>query len=186
MSSATTLIVYGTGFASTAGGNSVQLSSGAATVAAATSTQLTLTLTSAPSTGTLTAVVTSLGISSGSAVQVANVVNPQYMYVTNNNVNQVTGCLVSGSTISGCAASSSSAFNQPYGIAVSGANAFVTNYGGRTVVTCARSGTALSSCSSTGSGFTGPTDITLVGGTITRHPSPSPVTITNPIGITIV
>ena len=71
---ATTLIITGTGFNTTAGNNTVTLSSGTGTVTSATATQLTITLNTPPSVGNLTAVVTSNGTSSGSPVQVANIV----------------------------------------------------------------------------------------------------------------
>jgi hypothetical protein len=74
VNSPTTLVIAGTGFDSTAAGNQVVLSSGAFTVASATSTSLTLTFTQAPNLGSLTAVVTSFGGSSGAAVQVATVI----------------------------------------------------------------------------------------------------------------
>jgi hypothetical protein len=73
----TTLTIAGTNFDTTAGNNTVVFNLGAAgTVAAATATQLTVTLNTPPtSIGSLTAVVTTNGQSSGSAVQVATVVS---------------------------------------------------------------------------------------------------------------
>ena len=73
---ATTLTIDGTGFDTTAGNNTVRFNLGAAgTVTSATATQLTVNLTTPPSTtGSLTAVVTTNGQSSGSDVQVATVV----------------------------------------------------------------------------------------------------------------
>jgi sugar lactone lactonase YvrE len=73
-----TLTIAGTGFNPTDASNTVAFNLGAVgTVTAATATQLTVTLTTAPtSAGSLTAVVTSYGGSSGSAVQVATVVIP--------------------------------------------------------------------------------------------------------------
>ena len=71
---ATTLIITGSGFDTTAANNTVILSSGTGTVISATATQLTITLNTPPSVGNLTAVVTSNGSSSGSPVQVASVV----------------------------------------------------------------------------------------------------------------
>jgi hypothetical protein len=71
---ATTLIITGTGFDTTAANNTVTLSSGTGTVNSATATQLTVTFNTPPSVGNLTAVVTSNGSSSGSPVQVASVV----------------------------------------------------------------------------------------------------------------
>jgi len=72
---ATTLIITGTGFDTTATNNTVTLSSGATgTVTSATSTQLTVTFNSAPALGSLGVVVNTNGISSGSEVLVANIV----------------------------------------------------------------------------------------------------------------
>ncbi|RLS25448.1 MAG: hypothetical protein DWH70_05185 [Planctomycetota bacterium] len=71
---ATTLIIDGTGFDTIAANNTVTLSSGTGTVSSATATQLTVTLNTASSFGSLTAVVTTNTISSGSPVQVANIV----------------------------------------------------------------------------------------------------------------
>ena len=73
---ATTLTIAGTNFDTTAGNNTVVFNNGAVgTVSAATANQLTVTFTTPPtSTGSLTAVVTTNGQSSGSAVQVATVI----------------------------------------------------------------------------------------------------------------
>jgi hypothetical protein len=71
---ATTLTIAGTGFDTTAANNIVTFSSGTGIVTSATATQLTVTFNTAPSLGSLTAVVTTNAISSGSAVQVANIV----------------------------------------------------------------------------------------------------------------
>jgi uncharacterized repeat protein (TIGR01451 family) len=79
---ATTLIIAGTNFSATAANNLVVLSSGTATVTASTATQLTCTLGGTLSLGTLTAVVTSNGGSSGTAVQVATVVPVPNLLVT--------------------------------------------------------------------------------------------------------
>ena len=75
---ASTVTIAGTGFNTTAAGNTVAFNLGAVgTVTAATASQLTVTLTTAPtSAGSLTAVVTSYGGSSGAAVQVATVMVP--------------------------------------------------------------------------------------------------------------
>jgi hypothetical protein len=72
---ATTLTIDGTGFDTIAANNTVTLSSGAAgTVTTATATQLIVTFSTTPTLGTLTAVVTTNAISSGSPVQVANII----------------------------------------------------------------------------------------------------------------
>ena len=72
-STAGTLTIDGVGFDPT-GVNAVTLSSGTATVTAATSTSITLGFTTAPTAGPLTAIVATDGVSSGSPVQVATVV----------------------------------------------------------------------------------------------------------------
>jgi len=71
-STASALVINGTGF--DAAGVQVTLSSGGATVSSITPTQITMQFTSVPSPGVLTAVVASYGGTSGSPVQVANVV----------------------------------------------------------------------------------------------------------------
>src|SRR5207244_3521612 len=73
---ATTLIINGFGFDTTAGNNTVVLDSGmAGTVNTATDTTLTVTITTpATSAGNVTAVVTTNSGSSGAAVQVATVI----------------------------------------------------------------------------------------------------------------
>ena len=73
--SAATLTIMGSGFDPTAAGNTVVLTLGAiGVVTSATTTSLTVTLSTLPNTGLLTAVVTSFGRSSGAAVTVATVV----------------------------------------------------------------------------------------------------------------
>ena len=73
-STATTLVIYGVNFDPTAAGNVVTLSSGTvATIVSATATSLTIVFATQPNLGPLTATVTSFGLSSGAAVQVADV-----------------------------------------------------------------------------------------------------------------
>ena len=76
-STGTTLTISGCGFDPTAGNNTVVLSDGAVgTVTAATSTTLTVTLGTLPAgSGPITAIVTTNGQASGSAVQVGTVVS---------------------------------------------------------------------------------------------------------------
>jgi hypothetical protein len=71
---ATTLTIDGTGFDTIAANNTVTLSSGTGTVTSATATQLIVTFNTTPILGSLTAVVTTNTISSGSPVQVANII----------------------------------------------------------------------------------------------------------------
>ena len=68
------LVIAGTGFDPNPSGNTLVLSSGTYTITAATSTQLTVSFSVLPGGGSLTTVVTSFGVSSGAAVQVAAVV----------------------------------------------------------------------------------------------------------------
>ena len=163
-SNATTLIITGTGFDSTPSGNSVQLSSGAATVTSATSTQLTILLTTAPSPGTLTAVVTSFGGSSGAAVQVANIYYVgQYAYII--NLTTITACMASGTTLTGCIDTGATPVGLPYGISVVGGTAFVTDRSGNNAVTaCLVSGSSVSGCTSAASGFNNPRGIAIDAG----------------------
>ncbi len=71
-SAATTMTIRGFGFSTTAGNNTVVFNNGAVgTVTAATATTLTVTFSTKPSAGNLTAVVTANGVSSGPAIQVA-------------------------------------------------------------------------------------------------------------------
>ncbi|MCX6856166.1 MAG: choice-of-anchor D domain-containing protein [Verrucomicrobia bacterium] len=78
ITSATTVTITGTGFdAATPGNNSVVFTpEGSGTVTAATGTSLTVTSLSGLTLGALNAVVTTNGLSSGAAVQVATVVVP--------------------------------------------------------------------------------------------------------------
>ena len=73
---ATSIVITGTGFDTTAANNTVVFNNGAVgTVASATATQLNVNLTTPPTnTGSLTVVVTTSSISNGSPVQVATVV----------------------------------------------------------------------------------------------------------------
>ncbi|MFO1065425.1 MAG: hypothetical protein U0892_16285 [Pirellulales bacterium] len=73
---ASSITINGYGFDPTAANNSVSFNNGAAgTVTQATSTSLTVSLTTTPTTaGSLTAIVTSNSVASGAAVQVATVV----------------------------------------------------------------------------------------------------------------
>ena len=72
----TTLVISGANFDPTAAGNVVTLSSGTVgTILSATATSLIIVFATQPSLGPLTATVTSFGLSSGAAVQVANVRN---------------------------------------------------------------------------------------------------------------
>lgn len=94
-SNATTLTIQGTGFnVITPVNNTVTLSSGTGLVTSATSTQLTVTFTTQPTVGALTAIVTSFGGSSGTAVQVATIVGP-----TVSSVNPSSGTPVGGTPI---------------------------------------------------------------------------------------
>jgi len=73
--SATTITIHGFGFDPTAANNRVTFNDGAVgTVTAATATTLTVTFSTRPTAaGSLTAVVTTDGVSSGAAVELATV-----------------------------------------------------------------------------------------------------------------
>ena len=88
-SAATTLVIAGTGFdTSSPSSTTVALDLGGSTVpntvAVTSATSLTVTFTSSPlpTTGSLTAVVSSFGLSSGAAVQVATVFNTPTVTLT--------------------------------------------------------------------------------------------------------
>ena len=85
---ATTLTITGTGFSTTPASNTVAFNLGAfGVVTASTSTQLTVAFTTQPTTvGFLTAVVTASGVSSGAAVQVANIVAAPTVTTTTTNL----------------------------------------------------------------------------------------------------
>ena len=87
INSAAALIITGSGFDAAAAGNAVTLSLDAVgNVTSATSNRLDVTLTTAPtSVGSLTAIVTSFGVSSGPAVQVATVVAPPTVVVNTSS-----------------------------------------------------------------------------------------------------
>ena len=71
---AASLVIHGTGFSTTPGNNTVTFSGVAmGTVTSATATQLTVTNLSGLQAGSLTAIVTASGVSSGVPVQVATV-----------------------------------------------------------------------------------------------------------------
>ena len=119
---ATTLTITGAGFDTIAANNTVSLSSGTGTVTSATATQLTVTFNTAPTPGTLGAVVTTNSISSGSAVQVANIVevpritsiSPAAGPTTGGTTITITGLslsTVTAVTIGGIAASSFTVVN---------------------------------------------------------------------------
>jgi len=84
----TTITIAGTGFDTTPSNNTVSFSTGAGTVTSASSDgkQLIVTFTSPPSLGTLTAVVTTGGGTSGSQVQVGTVVAAPIITVSSANL----------------------------------------------------------------------------------------------------
>ncbi|NBS02760.1 MAG: hypothetical protein EBS72_11650, partial [Rhizobiales bacterium] len=119
---ATTLIITGTGFDPIAANNTVSFSSGTGTVTSATATQLTVTFNTAPTLGTLGAVVTTNAISSGNEVDVANIVEaPTITGIspaagptaggTTITINGLSFINVTGVTIGGVAASSFTVVN---------------------------------------------------------------------------
>jgi hypothetical protein len=92
---ATTLTITGTGFSTTAANNTVTFSSGTGTVTSATATQLTVTFNSQPVEATLSAVVTTNGIGSGSEVEVATIV----LAPSITSISPAAGPLAGGTTI---------------------------------------------------------------------------------------
>jgi|GEM_PF-641641 len=111
---APTLTITGTNFSPTAAGNTVVFNDGAVgTVTAATATSLTVSFNIQPSAlGKLTAVVTSYGGSSGTAVQVAAVVAAPT--VTLNTTNRTISALtitIAGTNFSSTAANNNVVFN---------------------------------------------------------------------------
>jgi hypothetical protein len=94
---ATTVAIVGFGFDSTAANNTVVFNNGAVgNVSAATATSLTVTITTAPSAGALTAVVTSNDVSSGTAVQVASL-KPVVTATTTSLAANLTTLTIAGS-----------------------------------------------------------------------------------------
>ncbi len=91
LANAATVTIHGTNFSATPGNNTVVLSDGAVgAVTGATTTSLTVTLSTAPTAGNLTAVVTTEGMSSGAAVQVATVAPVVISSTANLAVNAAT------------------------------------------------------------------------------------------------
>ena len=125
---ATSLQISGTGFdTSSPSSTTVALSLGGNnvpnTVAVSSSSVLTVTFSSAlPTTGSMTAVVTSFGLSSGSAVVVATVATAGTVFVPNYYGNSITSCDTVGGSITTCQAPSAPQggwnLNNPNGIAV--------------------------------------------------------------------
>ncbi|MDX1929109.1 MAG: IPT/TIG domain-containing protein, partial [Pirellulaceae bacterium] len=109
---ATSLTIFGFGFDTTLANNSVVLDRGAVgTVSAATSTSLTINLSTAPtSAGSITAVVTTNSASSGTAVQVANV-TPVITSSTTSFAANATTLTINGFGFSSTAASNTVQFN---------------------------------------------------------------------------
>ena len=147
-STQTTLVIAGSNFDPSAGGNVVTLSSGTVgSIWAASTTSLTIVFGTLPSPGPLSASVTAFGLSSGAAVQVAIVATPTAL-VTNNGQNTVTQCAISGGSITSCAVPPGVTWNLngPRGIAVANNVAYITNLFGNTVTQCAISGGSITSC----------------------------------------
>src|SRR5262249_10789960 len=131
---ATTLTINGSGFSTTPANDSVAFNLGAVgNVTAATTTQLTVTFTTAPSSvGNLTAVVTANGGSSGAAVQVATVVP------------------VVTSSMANLAADATTLTINGFGFSTTAANDLVTFSGGATGTVTAATSTQLTVTSLSG------------------------------------
>ncbi len=111
-----------------------------------------------------------------------------YAYVTDASLNKVLVCKVDPTTgaLSACQDAGGSGFNFPYGIVLdkTNTNAYIVNRRGSSVLRCAiNSDGTFSSCQLTGSGFSGPTDIALIG--LSNSPSTAFVYITNQLNNTV-
>ena len=106
------LIIAGTGFSTTVANNTVVLSSGTATVTAATATQLTCTLAGPPSVGALNATVTVVGNGSTGPTQVATIVGaPTVTANTANRAINAPTLVIVGTNFSTTASDNTVAFN---------------------------------------------------------------------------
>ncbi len=111
LASLTTLTIAGSGFSTTAANNTVVFSSGAVgTVTSATATALTVSITSKPTAGILTAIVTTNGVASGTAIQVA-LVNPVVTTSTINLALNGTSLVINGFGFSSVLAENTVAFS---------------------------------------------------------------------------
>ncbi len=120
---ATTVVINGFGFDTTAGNNTVVFNNGAAgTVTLATATALTVTFSTAPSAGPLTAIVTRGGVSSASAVQVATL-TPVITSSTTSTLANVATLTIAGSGFSTTASNNTVTFNNGAAGIVSAATA---------------------------------------------------------------
>ncbi len=111
---ATTLIIAGTNFSTTTTSDTIAFNLGAAgTVSVATATQLTVTLSTLPtSTGSLTAIVTVTGNGSSGAIQVATVVAaPVVTLSTTNRAQNAPSITIAGTNFSNTAANNAVVFN---------------------------------------------------------------------------
>lgn len=107
----TTMTIAGTGFSTTAGNNTVVFSNGAVgTVTAATATSLSISFSTVPTAGRLTAIVTTNGVSSGSPVQVATL-TPTVTSSTTNLAANASTVTITGTGFSATAANNTVAFN---------------------------------------------------------------------------
>ena len=98
-STATTLTITGTGFSSTAANNTISFNSGTGHVTSASSTQLTVSFDTAPTAlGSLTAIVTSNGFSSGAPVQVATLTS-DFIYTSTGSGVTITGYTGAGGAV---------------------------------------------------------------------------------------
>ncbi len=108
----TTIVINGTNFDATAANDSVAFNDGAVgTVTLASTTSLTVTFSTKPlSAGSLTAVVTTNGIGSGAAVQVATV-TPVVTANTTNLLSNATSIVIAGFSFSPTPGNNSVVFN---------------------------------------------------------------------------
>jgi IPT/TIG domain len=92
----TTVTIAGTGFDTTALNNSVTFSSGSGTVTNATSTALTVTFSTPPSAGNLTAIVTTNGAASGTTGVQVGAVKPMVTLSTTNVARTAATIVING------------------------------------------------------------------------------------------
>jgi hypothetical protein len=106
-----TVTINGLGFNPVPGSNTVVFNNGAAgTVTGASATSLTVTFSSAPTAGALTAIVTAYGESSGTAVEVASV-SPVVTMSTSNLATSATTVTINGFGFDPTAANNTVVFN---------------------------------------------------------------------------
>ena len=147
---ASTITITGTGFSTIAAQNLVSFSSGAGVVTASTSTQLTVHFSTAPALGSLTAVVTIIGVTSSNPVQVATeVAAPTVTLNTANLAQNAPTLIITGTGFSTTAAQNTVSFSSGTGtVTVATATQLTVTFGtapalgGLTVVVTSNGGSS--------------------------------------------